>query len=93
MLSVLTGKSDEPRVLTLVTTTHRSYTVTLPVERHVDRAPGELSLERLPGNIAIIRFNNTLGEQKTVAAFDKALLEVRDTRGLILDLRDVPRWR
>ncbi len=90
LLSVVTGKSDEPRVLTLVTPTGRSYTVTLPVERHFDRAPGELSLERLPGNIAIIRFNNTLGDQKTVPAFDKALFEARDTKGLILDLRDVP---
>ena len=90
LLSVLTGKSDEPRVLTLVTPTARSYTVTLPVERHFDRGPGELSLERLPGNIAIIRFNNSLGEQKTVAAFDEVLFEAKDTKGLILDLRDVP---
>ncbi len=90
LLSVVTGKADEPRVLTLVRPTGRSYTVTLPVERHFDRAPGELSLERLSGNIAVIRFNNSLGEQKTVAAFDKALLEARNTDGLILDLRDVP---
>ena len=90
LLSVLTGKSDEPRVVTLVTPAAHSYTVTLPVERHLDRAPGELSLQRLPGNIALIRFNNSLGEQKTVAAFDKAISEVRDTTGLILDLRDVP---
>ncbi len=90
LLSVLAGKSDEPRVLTLVTPAGRSYTVSLPVERHFDRAPGELSLERLSGNIAVIRFNNSLGKQKTVAAFDKALLEARNTNGLILDLRDVP---
>ena len=90
LLSVLTGKSDEPRVLGLVTPSGRSYTVTLPVERHFDRAPGELAMERLSGNIAVIRFNNSLGEQKTVAAFDKALLEAKDTKGLILDLRDVP---
>ena len=90
LLSVVTGQSDEPRVLTLVTPAGRSYTVTLPMERHYDRTPGELSLERLPGDIALIRFNNSLGEQKTVAAFDKALLEVKDTKGLILDLRDVP---
>ncbi len=90
LLSVLTGKSDEPRVVTLVTPAAHSYTVTLPVERHFDRAPGELSLQRLPGNIALIRFNNSLGEQKTVAAFEKAISEARDTTGLILDLRDVP---
>ena len=91
LLSVLTGKSDEPRVLGLATPAGRSYTVSLPVERHFDRAPGELSLELLPGNIALIRFNNSLGEQKTVAAFDKALLEAKDTQGVILELRDGPR--
>ena len=90
LLSVLTGKSDEPRVLTLVTPAGHLYTVTLPVERRFDRTPEELSLERLPGNIALIRLNNSLGEQKTVDAFDKALLEARNTKGLILDLRDVP---
>lgn len=64
LLSVLTGRSDEPRVLGLTTPAGRSYTVTLPVERHFDRPPGELSLQRLPGNVALIRFNNSLGEQK-----------------------------
>ena len=38
----------------------------------------------------MVRFNNSLGEQTTVAAFDKALLEAKDTKGLTLDLRDVP---
>ena len=90
LLSVLTGRSDEQRILTLARPTGHSYTVTLPVERQFDRPPGELTLERLPGNIGLIRFNNSLGEQKTVAAFDKAILQARETKGLILDLRDVP---
>ena len=42
LLSVLTGKSDEPRVLGLVTPAGRSCTVSLPVAGHFDRAPGEL---------------------------------------------------
>ncbi len=80
LLSVLTGKSDESRLLGLVTPAGRSYTVSLPVERHFDRAPEDLSLKRLPGDIGVIRFNNSLGEQTTNAAFDKALLEVKDTK-------------
>ncbi len=44
----------------------------------------------LTGGIGLIRFNNSLGEQKTVADFDKALEQLRSTKALILDLRDVP---
>ena len=90
LLSVLTGRSDEVRTLSLVNHLGASYTVNLPVERRLDRAPGELATQLLPGNIGLIRFNNSLGEQKTVEVFDAALTTLRNTRGLILDLRDVP---
>jgi carboxyl-terminal processing protease len=64
--------------------------VILPLERHFERAAGALTQEQLPRDIGCIRFNNSLGEQQTVAAFDQALGELRSTHGLILDLRDVP---
>jgi carboxyl-terminal processing protease len=38
----------------------------------------------------LVRFNNSLGDQKTVEAIDTALEQLRSTRGLVLDLRDVP---
>ena len=60
------------------------------MERQFDRATGALAARRLPGDIGLIRFNNSIGEQATVAAFDAALEQLRGTRGLILDLRDVP---
>lgn len=90
LLSVLTGRADEPRTFTLKRRNGTAYTVTLPVERRFDRFTGELSNTLLPGNVGFIRFNNSLGEQKTVAAFNEALLRDRDTSALILDLRDVP---
>ena len=90
LLSVLTGRSEEARTFALVRPNGTSYTVTLPVERRFDRSPGELTATTLAGNIGLIRFNNSLGEQKTVAAFDQALSALRSTKGLILDLRDVP---
>jgi carboxyl-terminal processing protease len=34
--------------------------------------------------------NNSLGDMETIAAFDAALTSLRDTRALILDLRDTP---
>jgi C-terminal processing protease CtpA/Prc len=90
LLSVLTGRSDEARTLTLEKQNGTTSTITLPVERRFDRNPGAVSSNLLPGNIGLIRFNNSLGEQKTVDAFDQALSQLRSTAGLVLDLRDVP---
>lgn len=90
LLSVLTGRSREARNLVLKGKDGRLRTVNLPVDRHFDRPSSELTASVLPGNIGLIRFNNSLGEQKTVAAFDQALVELKSTKGLILDLRDVP---
>jgi len=40
--------------------------------------------------IGYIRINNSLGETKLFRQFDAALDKLKDTRGLILDLRDTP---
>ncbi len=90
LLSVLTGRADEARTFTIVRPNGTSHTITLPLERRLDRPSAALTATILAGNIGLIRFNNSLGDQKTAEAFDQALLELRATRGLILDLRDVP---
>jgi C-terminal processing protease CtpA/Prc len=43
----------------------------------------------VPG-IGYIRFNDSLGDTASIPAFDRALAELRDTRGLIIDLRETP---
>jgi hypothetical protein len=90
LLSVLTGRADEERHLTLRDAQGRNRNVTLPLERRFERGGGPLEARTLPENLGLIRFNNSIGEQQTVAAFDRALEQLRATRGLILDLRDVP---
>lgn len=40
--------------------------------------------------VAIVRVNNSLGRQETIAAFDAAIRESVGRRALILDLRDTP---
>ncbi len=90
LMSLLTGRADEPRTLTLQSKNGRLKTVSMPIERHVDRSSEKLTKSRLPGDIGLIRFNNSLGDSQTVSAFDEALQELRTTKGLILDLRDVP---
>jgi carboxyl-terminal processing protease len=90
LMSVLTGRADEARTLTLQRKDGLLKTVSMPIERHLNRSPEKLIKSRLPGNIGLIRFNNSLGDSQTVSAFDEELQELRTTKGLILDLRDVP---
>jgi C-terminal processing protease CtpA/Prc len=90
LLSLLAGRADEIRQITVTDKQGRVRTVSLPLQRRFDRSLGPLSATLLPDGIGLIRFNNSLGDQKTVDAFDTAFKELRSTRGLILDLRDVP---
>ena len=90
LLSLLTGRADEERHFTVMDSNGQSRPVTLQLERRFDRSAGALYSTVLPQNVGLIRFNNSLGDQKTVAAFDDALEQLRFTDGLILDLRDVP---
>jgi carboxyl-terminal processing protease len=90
LLSVLAGRSEEERHFAVRDARGRVRSVALPLERRFDRGPGALNVRRLANDIGLIRFNNSIGQQETVAAFDAALEELRTTRGLILDLRDVP---
>ncbi|MBS0579839.1 MAG: hypothetical protein JSR36_11340 [Proteobacteria bacterium] len=90
LLSLLAGRADEERHFTIRDARGRVRDVTLPLERRFDRDQKPVSVRRLADDIGLIRFNNSIGQQATVAAFDAALEELRATRGLILDLRDVP---
>ena len=90
LLSLLTGRADEARHFTIMNRNGQSRSVTLELERRFDRSAGALSSAVLTGNVGLVRFNNSLGDQKTVEAIDTALEQLRSTRGLVLDLRDVP---
>jgi C-terminal processing protease CtpA/Prc len=90
LLTLLTGRADDGRSLTVLTRDGKSKNVVLPLDRHFDRPPGLLSSDTLSVDIGIIRFNNSLGDTTTVDAFDSALANLRTTRGLILDMRDTP---
>ncbi len=90
LLSLLAGRADEARTFTIMDSADQRRSVTLPLERRFDREPGPLSARLITPHFGLIRLHNSLGEQSTVAAFDAALAQLRSTRGLILDLRDVP---
>ena len=49
-----------------------------------------LVFKSIDKNIGYIKFNNSLGENAVIPLFDSALYQLKDTRGLIIDLRDTP---
>lgn len=55
-----------------------------------DAPPVLLDYRRVDGRTGYIRVNNSLGNFEMVREFDAALAALRDTEGLILDLRDTP---
>jgi C-terminal processing protease CtpA/Prc len=82
------GRRDAP-VRLRVRDGRRERTVELRHEAGA-RGDGLLSASVLPGGIAHVRIHNSLGDIGLIAAFDSVLTGVRDTRGLVLDLRDTP---
>ena len=52
--------------------------------------PESLLSQKLLGDVGYIRFNNSLGEDALVQAFDAALAKLAHAQGLVVDLRDTP---
>lgn len=86
--SVLAGRqNDQPIRLSVL---QDGGAKTIKYIPSVPRPPSLLSFRRLDGDLGYIKFNNSLGDKLTVKAFDEALDQLQDSRGLILDLRDTP---
>jgi carboxyl-terminal processing protease len=87
--TLVAGRRDRPRKLTFRTRAGvRSfilpnlYSLAEPV-----RSPVTVSSS---SNENRIRFNDSLGDQSTIAAFDNAMTAAPDQKRLIIDLRDTP---
>jgi carboxyl-terminal processing protease len=79
------GRRDRPRDLTI----RRGGRLKLPNLYGSVAATKPISVTRSSGG-AIIRFNNSLGDQGTITAFDAAMGGLPRMASLILDLRDTP---
>ena len=100
LLSALAGRHDTPRVLRVRDAAGRVREVPLDhrgqhvVDAPTDEPPVEFSwladsadgTRRAYGYIRL----NGLSDVRGVAAFDSALTALRDTHGLVLDLRNIP---
>ncbi len=87
----LAGIRRQPRTL-IFSHQGKQMRCTLPSSYdHPDAlAEGPPITSRRHGKVGYIRLENSAGRDDTVAAFEKALDELSDTSGLVIDLRNIP---
>jgi carboxyl-terminal processing protease len=90
LLSLIAGRRDAARCLTLRSPAGPLHDCSIPEETPKPRLPPPSSpvftWRRLPGNIGYMHFT-LFDDRQRVEEFDAALAALRDTRGLILDVR------
>ena len=86
---VLAGRRNEKRSIGVVSNGARRLFST-------DNQPAAsttkplLEYRRIEKDVGYVKINNSLGDTNLIKQFDLALATLRNTRGLILDLRDTP---
>lgn len=83
---ILAGKYNEPRIITIKTITGK--TETIDIDKIKIRKDIDLVSFIIKDSIGIIRINNSLGNKKTKTEFKNALTKLKNTKGIILDLRN-----
>jgi carboxyl-terminal processing protease len=78
------GRRGQPRRITVRTGKAAPREVALPLKPRPERA--NVESRRLDGGLGYIAIH-TFGDTAVVDAFESALAELRDTRGLVLDVR------
>jgi C-terminal processing protease CtpA/Prc len=87
--TLLAGRHNENRSIEVISERERKVFVLEPDSGGAEARP-RLSFRRLEKDVGYIRINNSLGDSELVRQFGLALNALRNTRGLILDLRDTP---
>jgi C-terminal processing protease CtpA/Prc len=92
--AVLAGTHDQPRIVVAKSRKGlwRSYRLDLPTQTTVDNYnyTPKVEWKMLPHQIGYIKINDLIATE-IVSQFEAALNELRTSRGLILDIRDIPR--
>lgn len=84
------GRRDRPRDLTIADHEGVERRMSLANLYSVQSGDRPAISTRSEGETLIIRFNDSLGDNDTVAAFDIAMAEARPDQPVILDLTDTP---
>jgi C-terminal processing protease CtpA/Prc len=87
--AVLAGRHGTIRIVQ-VQEGGTTRTVELPADDQFAAAATVLSASEIRPGIGYVRFNDSLGDSSVIDAFDHALAGFRNTRGLIVDLRNTP---
>jgi carboxyl-terminal processing protease len=92
--AVLAGTHDQPRIIVAKSRRglSRSYRLDLPTQTTVDNYnyTPKVEWKILPHQIGYIKISDLIANE-IVSQFDVALNQLRKSRGLILDIRDIPR--
>lgn len=83
---IIAGRYNEARMLTLQLADNRK--ISLNLDEIEVRKDNKLFSVIKKNDIAIIRINNSLGNNNLIKRFDRALDQLTDTKGIILDLRN-----
>ena len=83
------GRKDRGRTLTFRNTAGVERTLTLPSLYSMDENSPTVTIASA-SNRTVVRINNSLGDNATIAAFDAAMAQVPKNQDLVLDLRDTP---
>jgi len=83
---ILAGRYNEPRIITIKTTLGKIET--LDLDKITLKKDTTVLTSFIQDSIGIIRINNSLGRIKTKSKFKKALKKLKNTKGIILDLRN-----
>jgi C-terminal processing protease CtpA/Prc len=88
---LLAGRRNEKRSIAVISRgERRALSMDDPsADESVETKP-LLEYRRMEKDVGYIRINNSLGDTDLIKQFDLALAGLRNTRGLILDLRDTP---
>lgn len=95
LMRAVTGRHGQNRKLQLRTEKGKAFTATIPYaesSRALTQNRPLLEYRRMGAQqqFGYIRPNNSLGRNELIARFDSALGALRNTKGLIMDLRETP---
>lgn len=87
LLAIRPGEESQ---ITFLGTDNQFYTATLKWtdDYALQTSPGPaITYERLPGGIGLIRLSTFSGDLKLLSDFDRAVNELMDSKGLVIDIR------
>jgi C-terminal processing protease CtpA/Prc len=89
--SLLAGRRNEIRKIEVISDgARRTLSINDDSAGGSNGAKPLLEYRRIEKRFGYVRVNNSLGDTELIKQFDLALAALRNTRGLILDLRDTP---